>query len=171
MSFIKWLGPADAGQLTQGPQPPAGEAALGDPPLRLEVKKDWQERAEGSLWRHSDLPQVHSHQTTYMRDQQRSHRLGSPSSLTPSLLNPQYCQITGLPSCLNPVPQYWVTKAPHPASGRALSRAVFSFQFIPLPVLYGVFLYMGVASLNGIQVRLSRLVPRAANVPHVVLCH
>ena len=30
-----------------------------------------------------------------------------------------------------------------------------SFQYIPLPVLYGVFLYMGVASLNGIQVRLS----------------
>lgn len=29
-----------------------------------------------------------------------------------------------------------------------------SFQYIPMPVLYGVFLYMGVASLNGIQVRL-----------------
>lgn len=28
-----------------------------------------------------------------------------------------------------------------------------SFQYIPMPVLYGVFLYMGVASLNGIQVR------------------
>uniref|UniRef100_A0A670YQ28 Anion exchange protein n=1 Tax=Pseudonaja textilis TaxID=8673 RepID=A0A670YQ28_PSETE len=27
----------------------------------------------------------------------------------------------------------------------------FSFQFIPMPVLYGVFLYMGVSSLNGIQ--------------------
>ena len=26
------------------------------------------------------------------------------------------------------------------------------FQFIPMPVLYGVFLYMGVASLNGVQV-------------------
>lgn len=25
-------------------------------------------------------------------------------------------------------------------------------QFIPMPVLYGVFLYMGVASLSGIQV-------------------
>lgn len=25
-------------------------------------------------------------------------------------------------------------------------------QFIPMPVLYGVFLYMGVASLNGVQV-------------------
>ena len=30
-----------------------------------------------------------------------------------------------------------------------------SFQCIPMPVLYGVFLYMGVASLNGIQVRSS----------------
>ncbi|XP_040079796.1 electrogenic sodium bicarbonate cotransporter 4 isoform X1 [Oryx dammah] len=29
-------------------------------------------------------------------------------------------------------------------------------QYIPLPVLYGVFLYMGVASLNGIQVRTLR---------------
>lgn len=27
------------------------------------------------------------------------------------------------------------------------------FQYIPMPVLYGVFLYMGVASLSGIQVR------------------
>lgn len=27
-------------------------------------------------------------------------------------------------------------------------------QFIPMPVLYGVFLYMGVASLNGVQVGL-----------------
>lgn len=27
-------------------------------------------------------------------------------------------------------------------------------QYIPMPVLYGVFLYMGVASLNGIQVQL-----------------
>lgn len=27
-------------------------------------------------------------------------------------------------------------------------------QFIPMPVLYGVFLYMGVSSLKGIQVRL-----------------
>lgn len=26
------------------------------------------------------------------------------------------------------------------------------FQFIPMPVLYGVFLYMGVSSLQGIQV-------------------
>lgn len=25
-------------------------------------------------------------------------------------------------------------------------------QYIPMPVLYGVFLYMGVASLHGIQV-------------------
>lgn len=35
----------------------------------------------------------------------------------------------------------------------AQSRALppLSFQYIPLPVLYGVFLYMGVASLNGIQ--------------------
>lgn len=29
---------------------------------------------------------------------------------------------------------------------------VLSSQFIPMPVLYGVFLYMGVASLNGVQV-------------------
>lgn len=28
----------------------------------------------------------------------------------------------------------------------------FCPQFIPMPVLYGVFLYMGVASLGGIQV-------------------
>lgn len=28
----------------------------------------------------------------------------------------------------------------------------FHLQFIPMPVLYGVFLYMGVASLSGIQV-------------------
>jgi len=27
------------------------------------------------------------------------------------------------------------------------------FQFIPMPVLYGVFLYMGVSSLRGIQVQ------------------
>lgn len=27
------------------------------------------------------------------------------------------------------------------------------FQLIPMPVLYGVFLYMGVSSLKGIQVR------------------
>ena len=26
-------------------------------------------------------------------------------------------------------------------------------QFIPMPVLYGVFLYMGVTSLGGVQVR------------------
>lgn len=40
----------------------------------------------------------------------------------------------------------------------AQSRALppLSFQYIPLPVLYGVFLYMGVASLNGIQVRTLR---------------
>lgn len=29
---------------------------------------------------------------------------------------------------------------------------LFPPQFIPMPVLYGVFLYMGVASLNGVQV-------------------
>lgn len=33
-------------------------------------------------------------------------------------------------------------------------------QFIPMPVLYGVFLYMGVASLNGVQVSLSDLLAR-----------
>lgn len=31
-------------------------------------------------------------------------------------------------------------------------------QYIPMPVLYGVFLYMGVASLHGIQVRETRKV-------------
>lgn len=31
----------------------------------------------------------------------------------------------------------------------------FILQFIPMPVLYGVFLYMGVASLNGVQVNLN----------------
>jgi hypothetical protein len=35
------------------------------------------------------------------------------------------------------------------------SKTLLSFQYIPMPVLYGVFLYMGVASLNGIQVRVS----------------
>lgn len=34
----------------------------------------------------------------------------------------------------------------------AVFSAVFCPQFIPMPVLYGVFLYMGVASLGGIQV-------------------
>jgi len=29
----------------------------------------------------------------------------------------------------------------------------FPPQFIPMPVLYGVFLYMGVSSLKGIQVK------------------
>lgn len=33
-----------------------------------------------------------------------------------------------------------------------------AIQFIPMPVLYGVFLYMGVASLNGVQVSLSDLI-------------
>lgn len=32
------------------------------------------------------------------------------------------------------------------------SLLLFLPQFIPMPVLYGVFLYMGVASLNGVQV-------------------
>ena len=30
----------------------------------------------------------------------------------------------------------------------------FLMQFIPMPVLYGVFLYMGVTSLGGVQVSL-----------------
>ena len=34
-----------------------------------------------------------------------------------------------------------------------------SLQFIPMPVLYGVFLYMGVASLNGVQVSLPEFGP------------
>lgn len=33
-----------------------------------------------------------------------------------------------------------------------LTSNIISLQFIPMPVLYGVFLYMGVASLSGIQV-------------------
>lgn len=37
-------------------------------------------------------------------------------------------------------------------------------QYIPMPVLYGVFLYMGVASLNGIQVSTPPLLPRSG--PH-----
>lgn len=38
--------------------------------------------------------------------------------------------------------------------GRRLKAhlSLSSRQFIPMPVLYGVFLYMGVASLNGVQV-------------------
>lgn len=42
--------------------------------------------------------------------------------------------------------------------GRALicdstnNNIIFSPQFIPMPVLYGVFLYMGASSLKGIQV-------------------
>lgn len=32
------------------------------------------------------------------------------------------------------------------------SSHIVCSQFIPMPVLYGVFLYMGVASLNGVQV-------------------
>lgn len=30
---------------------------------------------------------------------------------------------------------------------------IICFQFIPMPVLYGVFLYMGASSLRGIQVK------------------
>lgn len=33
-----------------------------------------------------------------------------------------------------------------------ITASHLSLQFIPMPVLYGVFLYMGVASLSGIQV-------------------
>ncbi|XP_045142515.1 electrogenic sodium bicarbonate cotransporter 4 [Echinops telfairi] len=36
-------------------------------------------------------------------------------------------------------------------SPQAQSSSLASSQYIPMPVLYGVFLYMGVASLNGIQ--------------------
>lgn len=42
-----------------------------------------------------------------------------------------------------------------PSQAEVQSKILLSFQYIPMPVLYGVFLYMGVASLNGIQVRLS----------------
>lgn len=42
-----------------------------------------------------------------------------------------------------------------------------SFQYIPMPVLYGVFLYMGVASLNGIQVR----PPHGVSAPSLGPCH
>ena len=41
------------------------------------------------------------------------------------------------------------------AEAQAKALLHLPFQYIPLPVLYGVFLYMGVASLNGIQVRFS----------------
>lgn len=37
-----------------------------------------------------------------------------------------------------------------------------STQFIPMPVLYGVFLYMGVASLNGVQVLYNIKVPNCS---------
>jgi len=35
----------------------------------------------------------------------------------------------------------------------SLSLLVLFVQFIPMPVLYGVFLYMGASSLKGIQVK------------------
>ncbi|XP_042369962.1 electrogenic sodium bicarbonate cotransporter 1-like, partial [Plectropomus leopardus] len=43
-------------------------------------------------------------------------------------------------------------------------------QFIPMPVLYGVFLYMGVASLNGVQFmdRLKLLLMPAKHQPDLV---
>lgn len=37
------------------------------------------------------------------------------------------------------------------------SSFLYPPQFIPMPVLYGVFLYMGVASLNGVQVSFTTL--------------
>lgn len=33
----------------------------------------------------------------------------------------------------------------------SVTISIFTFQVIPMPVLYGVFLYMGVASLKGMQ--------------------
>ena len=41
----------------------------------------------------------------------------------------------------------------HPLSSRGLILCVSFFQYIPLPVLYGVFLYMGVAPLGSMQVK------------------
>ena len=35
---------------------------------------------------------------------------------------------------------------------------LFMFQYVPMPVLYGVFLYMGVTSLGGVQVRIEELI-------------
>ena len=32
-------------------------------------------------------------------------------------------------------------------------------QFIPLPVLYGLFLFMGISSLSGVQVNKKQLIP------------
>uniref|UniRef100_A0A8C7U1F3 Anion exchange protein n=1 Tax=Oncorhynchus mykiss TaxID=8022 RepID=A0A8C7U1F3_ONCMY len=47
---------------------------------------------------------------------------------------------------------------------------VLSSQFIPMPVLYGVFLYMGVASLNGVQFldRLQLLLMPAKHQPDLI---
>lgn len=39
-----------------------------------------------------------------------------------------------------------------PLVAAVVDALLSSFQFIPMPVLYGVFLYMGVSSLKGIQV-------------------
>src|SRR6218665_1027013 len=33
-----------------------------------------------------------------------------------------------------------------------VTQQLFSLQLIPMPVLYGVFLYMGITSLGGVQV-------------------
>ncbi|NWR25617.1 S4A5 protein, partial [Emberiza fucata] len=58
------------------------------------------------------------------------------------------------PGDLQRCPCPWGGAAAFPGSGCAVPCP----QYIPMPVLYGVFLYMGVASLNGIQV--SALPPR-----------
>ena len=73
--------------------------------------------------------------------------------------------LTGLSIFLAPVLQVrWRTRPSHENSSHMLvlhflTRNIFSHppvfslcQYIPMPVLYGVFLYMGVASLSGIQV-------------------
>lgn len=44
-------------------------------------------------------------------------------------------------------------------TGAGLTTTVTLLQFIPMAVLYGVFLYMGVAALKGMQVN-SCLTPR-----------
>lgn len=44
-------------------------------------------------------------------------------------------------------------------------------QFIPMPVLYGVFLYMGASSLRGIQVKLFEFHCTSLNASFVLLTH
>lgn len=59
----------------------------------------------------------------------------------------------GRPDCLCDLADTVIQNRQVEVQSKALLPSLF--QYIPMPVLYGVFLYMGVASLNGIQVRLS----------------